>query len=338
MYPENSLVDSYGRQVTYLRISLTDRCNFRCFYCVPAGGFSLLPKSELLTLSEIVRFVRIISQMGVCRIRLTGGEPLLREDILDIVHEIKSLGTIKDLSITTNGSRLSDMVKPLKAAGLDRLNVSLDSVDPDRFRAITASSTYKEVRKGIERALEEGFPVKLNMVVLRGVTEEEIVEFVRLARVFPLEVRFLEFMPLCGTNWRADHFIPIREIRGTVEKNFALFPEPIPDDAVAEVFRIAGGRGSVGFIASVTESFCDRCSRIRLSSDGKIFPCLFSTVHVSVKDLFRSGRGDGELASAIREAVRIKPAGNAFRQGFVNERQAEIYQGVNAPLIRGIGG
>jgi len=338
VYREDFLVDSYGRQVTYLRISLTDRCNFRCFYCVPAGGFSLLPKSELLTLSEIVRFVRIISQMGVCRIRLTGGEPLLREDILGIVREIKELGTIRDLSVTTNGSLLNNMARPLKEAGLDRLNVSLDSLDPNRFQAITASGAYKNVREGILRALEEGLPVKLNMVVLRDLAEEEIIEFVRLAQYFPIQVRFLEFMPLCGTNWRMDQFVPIKEIRRIVENNFSTLPLSPENDAVASVYSLAHGKGSVGFIASVTESFCNRCSRIRLSSDGKIFPCLFSTVQVSVKDLLRRGASDEEISKAIQTAVRLKPAGNAFKEGFMGVEQSEIYKKNNAPLIRAIGG
>ncbi|MBI4430604.1 MAG: GTP 3',8-cyclase MoaA [Candidatus Omnitrophica bacterium] len=338
MEPQNSLIDSYGRRITYLRISLTDRCNFRCFYCTPANGFSLLPKSEILTRAEIVRFVRVISRLGVCRIRLTGGEPLLREDILDIVRDIKVLGTVSDLSITTNGSLLAPMAKPLKAAGLDRLNVSLDSVDANRFLEITGSNAYRHVREGIRLALEEGFSVKLNMVVLRSVSEEEIAELVRLAERFQLEVRFLEFMPLCGSNWRIDQFVPIREIRELVERNFQVFLLPPSDDTVAQVYKIAHGRGSVGFIASVTESFCGRCSRIRLSSDGKIFPCLFSNIHISIKELLRNGAGDGEVAEKIRDAVWMKPEGNAFRHGFFDHGQAEMYQTEASPLIRGIGG
>lgn len=276
--------------------------------------------------------------MGVSRIRLTGGEPLLREDILDIVRGIKQLGVIRDLSVTTNGSLLNNMARPLKEAGLDRLNVSLDSLDSNRFQAITASYTYKNVREGILRALEESLPVKLNMVVLRDLSEKEIIEFVRLAQYFPIQVRFLEFMPLCGTNWQVDQFVPIKEIRRIVERNFSLFPMPADSDAVASLYSLANGKGSVGFIASVTESFCNRCSRIRLSSDGKIFPCLFSTAQVSVKDLLRCGASDEEISGAIQAAVRLKPAGNAFKEGFTGAEQSEMYKRNGASLIRSIGG
>lgn len=338
MFNNTNLVDSYGRRVTYLRVSLTDRCNFRCLYCVPPQGIPLLDSARHLTLEEIVRFVRIAAHLGISRVRLTGGEPLLRQDILAIVRALKKIPKIRDLSITTNGSRLPLMVYPLKEAGLDRLNVSLDSLSPVRFKKITASDTFSEVFNGIKLALEVGFPVKLNMVVLKDTMPNDMIEFVKLAEVYPLEVRFLEFMPLCGSNWKDDLFIPIREIRDLMKKHFALLPVPNRFEHVAETYVLEKGRGRVGFIGSLTESFCGHCSRIRLTADGQIFPCLFSNVHVPVGKLLKSGAADDLIAEAVREAVRAKPAGNLYHEkpfGVAEENRTEF---MDTPSIRRLGG
>lgn len=335
---DEPLIDSYGRQITYLRISLTDLCNFRCVYCVPAEGLTLLPRSQYLTRSEIARFVRILGHLGVTRVRLTGGEPLLRSDILDIVRCLKEIETVKDLSITTNGSRLAPLLEPLKEAGLDRINISLDSLDPERFQEITHSDTYFEVLNVVHAALEAGFPVKLNMVVLKGLAEKEILEFVQMACEFPLEVRFLEFMPLCGTGWQADLVSPIQEVRQIVLENFDLLEELPRGDHVAQTFAIRGGKGKVGFIASLTESFCDQCSRIRLSADGKIRPCLFSDREVSVKDLLRREASEEEILEAIRYAAKIKPRGNWFRDHPFRKEEETPFAFQSNPMIRKIGG
>jgi len=335
---QESLVDSYGRQITYLRISLTELCNFRCVYCVPAEGLPVTRGFPQLTRSEITRFVRIIGTLGVHQIRLTGGEPLLRQDIVDIIRSLKTIETVKDLSITTNGSRLAPMVASLKHAGLDRINISLDSVDPKRFLEITRSDAYGEVLNATFQALRAGFPVKLNMVAMKGLSRREIIQFMGLAQTHPLEVRFLEFMPLCGTGWGPDYFLPISEVRSIAEEHFDLVPEHAQANQVAETFRIRNGKGKVGFIASLTESFCDRCSRIRLSSDGKIFPCLFSGAQVSVIDLLRDKAPDKAIIEALREAARIKPRGNQFRD---NPYQSGDERQLNcdpSPLIHNLGG
>jgi len=331
------LVDSYGRQIDYLRISLTDLCNFRCIYCTPAEALPLVPPAQYLTRQEILRFVCIAGGLGIYRVRLTGGEPLLRKDILEIVKALKSVTTVRDLSITTNGSRLKPFLEPLKKAGLDRLNISLDSMEVLRFEEVTRVNAYQEVMDSVLAALQLGFPVKLNMVVLKGLREDEIIRYVNLAKAYPLDVRFLEFMPLCGTGWRPDLVLPISEVRSIVHEKFNLILLPLGNN-VAEEYQIGGGMGKVGFIASLTESFCNECSRIRLSSDGLIQPCLFSDKQVSVKELLRKGASDGAIEEAIRYATRIKPKGNYFLDEPFTGHEKDLKKYAKTPLIRSIGG
>jgi cyclic pyranopterin phosphate synthase len=290
-----------------------------------------------LTLDQIVRFVRIVGRVGVTRLRLTGGEPLLRADIVDVVEALKSIDSVEDLSITTNGSRLAELSAPLRRAGLDRLNVSLDSVDQRRFQAVTLSKQYKRVRAGIEEALKTGFPVKLNMVVLNGLQEREIVEFVRLAVGHDIEVRFLEFMPLCGDGWEDGLFYPISGVREIVRRHFDLEPRP-RGDRTAETFAVAGGRGRVGFIASLSEPFCQKCSRMRLTADGKIRPCLFSEYEVPVGHLLANGGSDEAVIDAVRTAVLNKPKGNPFVDEPYREDAAGQRQVTSGPFIRIVGG
>ena len=333
------LVDSYGRQIDTLRISLTDACNFRCVYCMPQEGLpAFLPPSNYLTRGEIVRFVRLAGTLGIARLRLTGGEPLLRKDIVDIVRDLKQIKTVRDLSITTNASLLQPLLRPLREAGLDRLNISLDSLDPKRFQSVTFSDAYKEVIHAVSQALEEEFPVKLNIVAIQGLEEEEINRFVKLAIGNDLEVRFLEFMPLCGTSWRPDLVIPIGKIRDTVLRNFDLEEEERFPGQVAQTFRMKLGKGKVGFIGSLTESFCNDCSRMRMTADGRIRPCLFSDTEVATGSLLRNKASDEEIIESIRLAAAIKPKGNHFRENpFDPSEDSELHlEGL--PLIRSIGG
>ena len=336
-----ALVDSHGRTITYLRVSLTDACNFKCVYCVPPGGFSSMDRSCYLNREQIVRFVRLAGTVGIERVRLTGGEPLLRHDLVEIVGDIKKMTSIKDLSVTTNGSRLQSLLKPLKEAGLDRINISLDSLDPARFKEVTLSNTYHQVLESTHRALEMGFPVKLNVVALIGLKSEEIIRFVQLAVDDPLEVRFLEFMPLCGSGWYPDLVFPIAEIRRIIKNRFSLIEEINRKDRVAQTFSIAGGKGKIGLIGSLTESFCDQCSRIRITADGRIRPCLFSEAEVSVGQLLHRNAADEEIIMALQEAVRIKPAGNPFRnqpfQGQGGNLSEQDY-GHSKVIMRSLGG
>lgn len=309
---ETVLQDSYGRVVDYLRISVTDACNFRCVYCIPPNQNKQIRTEKILTREQIVRFIRLAASLGVKRVRLTGGEPLMRPDILDIVRSIKELGIIDDLSITTNGSRLSSLLAPLKRAGLDRLNISLDTLDAARFKNVTLSDAFFEVEKAFYQAVSMGFPVKLNIVAIKGLTYHEILRFVEMAIVHPIEVRFLEFMPLCGESWNADLVIPISSIKKICEEHFELVSEGERGNRVAETYFVRGGQGKLGFIGSLTESFCDQCSRIRITADGKIKPCLFSDVEVPIGELLMRDAPDAELLGALRKAVQIKPAGNMF--------------------------
>ncbi len=331
------LIDNDGRMINYLRISLTDLCNFRCVYCTPVEGLPVMPTSFYLTPDEVRRFVEISCQMGITRVRLTGGEPLLRQDLVEIVSMIKSIKGVEDLSITTNGSRLKTKLKSLKEAGLDRINISLDSMNAERFREVTLKDCYGEVMSAVHEALRIGFPVKLNMVILKGLSQAEIIEYVSLAEKYPLEVRFLEFMPLCGTGWKQEFVLPIQTVRAIVMENFSLIKLHRGDN-VAESFKLEKGLGKVGFIASLSESFCDQCSRIRLSADGNIQPCLFSEEKVSVKQLLRDKASDEAIKEAIREAVKRKPRGNWFRDHPFKENEYVDGAVSAGPMIRFIGG
>ncbi len=329
------LIDSYGRAVRTLRISLTEQCNFRCVYCMPPEGLPTLPRSHYLTTEEIVRFVRIVGELGVTRIRLTGGEPLLRADVVEIVGALKQVATVHDLSMTTNGSLLARLAESLRRAGLDRLNVSLDSLDADRFAEISRSPQYEKVRDGIEAALRVGFPLKLNVVVMKGMPDHEILAFVAMAVHHDIDVRFLEFMPLCGSGWEADRVYPIAGVRDIVRERFEL-TELERGDRPAQSFAIRGGRGRVGFIASLSEPFCGDCSRMRRTADGKIRPCLFSNDEFPVGHLLKTGAPSPEVVDAIRDAVWKKPWGSEFAD---NPFQGNGHvQATAHPFIRNIGG
>lgn len=306
------LVDSYGRVVTNLRISVTDRCNFRCVYCMPEE-MTFYDRSEILTYEEILRVARIAARLGVTKVRLTGGEPTVRRDLPVLVRGLSKIHGIGDLSMTTNGARLEELAQPLYDAGLRRLNVSLDSLEPETFARLTRRDMLDKVLRGLEAAAQAGFrPIKVNVVAIRGVTERELLDFARLARENPYEVRFIEFMPLDGDNlWEREKILTGREI---VERIHAVYPlervetGPTPDPA--RRYRFVDGRGEIGIIASVTEPFCQYCNRIRLTADGKLRTCLFSLVETDLRVLLREGASDLEIAWTIADAVSRKEAGH----------------------------
>lgn len=329
------LVDSYGRTVRSVRVSLTDRCNFRCVYCTPADGFDVSPSSQYLTVDEVVRLVRILERCGVDRVRLTGGEPLLRRDIVEVVRALRDMSQSLELSMTTNASRLAPVAADLREAGLDRVNVSLDSLDPERFEALARADQYQRVFEGIDAALRAGFATKVNVVVMRGITDEEIRAFAELAVRLGVEVRFLEFMPLCGDGWSDSRVYPIGEVRALLSRHYRLRERP-RGDRTAQTFDIDGTRGRLGFIGSLTEPFCTACSRIRVSARGSIRPCLFSSYEVDVRSALRDGAGDGEIERAVREAVSNKPAGSQFSSRPFREGDGRTHDG--GPFIRSVGG
>ncbi len=325
------LVDSYGRQMTYLRLSVTDQCQFRCVYCMPPEGIAMLPRADYMTAGEMELFVRAVAAMGVWRLRLTGGEPLIRKDIVSLVERFSKIPGVEDLSLTTNGERLPELVGDLKRAGLRRLNISLDSMNPERFKELTLSGSFDKVWNGIHQSLEAGLKVKINVVVMNGITAEEIDDFARLAFEQPVEVRFIEFMPLCGTGWRPDLTLPIDVVRSQIATNYNL--EPLPRGSeVAESYRMVGGKGGVGYIASMTEPFCSTCSRIRISATGRIQLCLFSNITYNLLPALRKEASIEEIQAEVRKAVMSKPESHPWVDGKSQVKPEET------AMIRTIGG
>ena len=317
------LVDSFGRVHTDLRISVTDRCNFRCTYCMPEEGMQWLPREEVLTFEELERLARLlVERHGIRSIRLTGGEPTVRAHLPVLVAKLAALPV--DLSLTTNGATLQSVAPGLADAGLRRVNVSLDTLQPDRFVELTRRDQLADVLLGIDAALEAGLaPVKVNVVVVRGVNDDEVVELARYGRDRGVTVRFIEWMPLDGgDSWTGDQVVTQAEI---VEQIDAVFPlEPIARGTEpAERFRYLDGRGEVGVIPSVTRPFCEQCDRIRLTADGQLRSCLFSLEDHDLRGLLRSGATDDELSDAIEACVRAKWAGHAIGQvQFVKPRRS----------------
>ena len=304
------LLDSYKRKITDLRISLTDRCNFRCFYCLPNGEPPLARKETILTFEEIERIARIFVSLGIEKIRLTGGEPLIRRDVPELVAKLSALKpALTDIALTTNGFDLPRHAKALKAAGLDRITISLDSLDPKNFEDITGVDALGKVLNAIAAAREFGFePVKINAVVVRGRNDHEIVDLARFARENNISMRFIEFMPLdSGSEWDRTLVVSGREIKQTIDAELPL--ELIDTTRGSETswkYRFAdGSAGEIGIIAPVTEMFCGQCSRIRLTADGQIRTCLFSSVEHDLRSVIRSGAADEEVADFIK-AVTLK--------------------------------
>jgi len=306
-----TLVDSYNRTIRDLRISLTDRCNFRCFYCLPNGEPPLARKATILTFEEIRYLSEIFVELGVEKIRLTGGEPMLRRDIVSLVSQLSGLKPrLKDLALTTNGHEFPRHAKALKAAGLDRVTISLDSLNRHKFIDITGVDALEKVLTAIDAAKNFGFePVKVNAVVVRGRNDDELVDFARFAREHDLSFRFIEFMPLdSGHEWSRDMVVSGREIRDAIH---AVFPLKIKQTSrgseTAWKYAFADGEpGEIGIIAPVTEIFCGQCSRIRLTADGQIRPCLFSTVEHNLRDVLRDGSSRAEIVEFIQQAVAKK--------------------------------
>ncbi|KAK6162842.1 hypothetical protein DH2020_002683 [Rehmannia glutinosa] len=299
------LADSFGRLHTYLRISLTERCNLRCQYCMPAEGAELTPSPQLLSQNEIIRLANLFVSSGVTKIRLTGGEPTIRKDIEDICLQLSKLNGLKTLAMTTNGIVLANKLPRLKECGLSLLNISLDTLVPAKFELMTRRKGHERVMKSIDAAIELGYnPVKVNCVVMRGFNDDEICDFVELTREKPINVRFIEFMPFDGNVWNVKKLVPYSEMLDIVVKRFTGLTR-IKDDPVetAKNFRIDGHQGTVSFITSMTEHFCAGCNRLRLLADGNFKVCLFGPSEVSLRDPLRSGVDDNELKEIIGAAV-----------------------------------
>lgn len=315
------LVDSFGRVVRDLRISVTDRCNFRCTYCMPAEGMTWLDRSEVLTYEEIERVARIcVETFGVDSLRLTGGEPTVRAHLPQLIAKLAALrlpdGTKPDIALTTNGATLRNIALELRDAGLDRINVSMDSLKPERFFAMTRRDELHNVLAGIAEAQVAGFsPMKVNAVVERGANDDEILDLVRYGRDNNVEVRFIEFMPLDATNeWERNKVVSQDEIVATIAAEFPLELMPSRGAAPADRWRFLDGKGTVGVIPSVTHPFCGDCDRVRLTSDGQFRTCLFATDESDIRSLLRNGGTDEEIVELIQVAVGAKWAGHQINQ------------------------
>jgi cyclic pyranopterin phosphate synthase len=300
------LLDGHGRRIGDLRVSVTDRCNFRCQYCMPAEGLPWLEREEILTFEEITRIVSLLAAMGVHDVRLTGGEPLVRRGFPRLAAMLAQTPGVEDLSVTTNGFLLERDAAALVSAGINRFNVSIDSLQRDRFFELTRRDALPQVLRGLEilSAYPQAHPIKINAVAIRDFTEEEVIPFAELARRTPYEVRFIEFMPLDADHaWTPDQVLTGEEIRAAISAVYPLEPEPREPSATARVYRFQDGRGRIGFINPVSEPFCGDCNRIRLTADGRLRTCLFSLHETDLRGPMRAGGSERELEKIVRDAV-----------------------------------
>jgi cyclic pyranopterin phosphate synthase len=329
-FNDQPLLDSLGRVHTNLRISVTDRCNIRCFYCMPNENVQFLPRGDILSFEEIERLVRVMARLGVNKVRLTGGEPLVRSGLPRLVERLAAIEGIRDIALTTNGILLEEQAQALKDAGLSRINISLDSLSEETFRRIARRDGLDRVLGGIHAAKRVGFEkIRLNAVAIKGITEPEIVPLTLFAREQGMEMRFIEFMPLDAENqWQHDQVISGEENRRQIEEAIApLEPAERPDPSQpATDFRFTDGVGTIGFINPVTQPFCEDCNRLRVTAEGKLRNCLFSIVEWDARELLRSGASEAEIAELIRACVRAKKPGHGIDSaGFVKPERA-MYQ------------
>ncbi|HHH39435.1 MAG TPA: GTP 3',8-cyclase MoaA [Sedimenticola sp.] len=307
------LVDPFGRTIEYLRLSVIDRCDFRCFYCIPKGFKGFTETDNRLTLDEFERLVRIFSELGVSKVRLTGGEPLVRGDIIEMVQRLGKLPGIDDLSMSTNASRLALHARDLKAAGVSRLNVSLDTLDPATFRQITQSE-LAPVLEGLQAARAAGFhPIKINMVVMKSLNLDEVGEMVDYCLENHFTLRFIETMPVGAAGQDArDHYVSLDEVRRTLEQRFEFEPAKMQGAGPARYLKVKKGRLKIGFITPMSQHFCESCNRVRLSSEGTLYLCLGQADKLELRPLLRQGLSDDGLKRAIAEAIRRKPERHEF--------------------------
>ena len=313
------LFDSFGRCINYLRLSVTDRCNLRCIYCMPPEGIPLMPHSEVLSYEEISTVVQVGAKLGLNKIRLTGGEPLVRAELSKLVQMLSQIEGIDEASLTTNGTLLKRYGLELKQAGLSRVNVSLDTLRAERFRHITRLGKLEDVLDGIEAAKDAGLhPVKINMVVMRDINDDEVLDFANMTYKEGWHVRFIELMPFVDVAG----FVPSSEIRQHIESLGTLEPcSPITGNGPARYYRLPGARGTIGFISPITEHFCSTCNRMRLTSDGKLCPCLLSDDEIDLKELLRHNASLQELERLILKAVASKPERHHLADGIAPMKQ-----------------
>lgn len=311
--------DSFKRQIDYLRISITDRCNLKCIYCIPERGLKYFNQSEILTPEEITRFVRVAYRHGLRKVRLTGGEPLMRDDIVLLVSEIKKIG-VRDLSMTTNGVMLAGMAGELRMAGLDRVNISLDTLDADRYSAMTQGGDIQQIWDAIEKAERVGLsPIKINVVPIRGINDDEILKFASLTFDKDYHIRFIELMPIGRSRrWRQEVCVKKEELMERISTLGDLIRLEFRGKGPSRNYRIKGAKGVIGFISPISDCFCKFCNRLRLTADGKIRPCLFSDIEIDIGTPLRNGISDEGLEGLILRAITSKPVGHYLSKGRVS--------------------
>jgi len=311
------LSDSFQRPINYLRISVTDRCNLRCIYCMPPEGVHLLSHQDILTYEEIYTIAQAAAEMGINKVRLTGGEPLVRAGFTKLIRMLAKIESIDDIALTTNGTLLKDYAAELKSAGLKRVNISLDTLKPEKFEPITHGNNLDDVLEGIEVARSVGLnPVKLNMVVMAGINDDELLDFATKTIDEAWHVRFIELMPFTGQGATAPQFVSATEMRKHLESLGELEPcLPSIGNGPAKYFRFPQARGTIGFITPLSEHFCFRCNRLRLTADGKLRPCLLADDEIDLKQPLRSGISSAELKKLIKEAVNRKPLRHHLAEG-----------------------
>ncbi len=306
------MLDKYSREINYLRVSITDRCNLRCIYCRPKEGVALHGHEDILRYEEMIRVISLAVKMGLIKVRLTGGEPLVRRGFVDFIADLNKIEGLKDISLTTNGILLEQFAQGIFDAGIRRINVSLDSLNPDKYGQITRGGRLEDVLRGIARAEEIGFsPIKINTVAIKGFNDDEALDFARLAQEQPFQVRFIELMPVGKTTLDyGEDYMPGAQLIKIIRQRYAL--EPVKNkknrsDGPAKIFKIKGGRGEIGFINPVSDHFCSTCNRMRLTSDGKLRACLLNDAEVDLKKALRENCSDAELEKLIWDAVLLKP-------------------------------
>ncbi len=315
------LADSFQRRINYLRISVTDRCNLRCIYCMPPDGISLMSHVDILSYEEIFTLVKAAAELGIDRVRITGGEPLVRLGLPDLIKMIASIKTIKDLSLTTNGILLAKYAAELKKAGLVRVNVSLDTLKPERFKQITRCGELEDTLKGIETANKVGLtPVKINMVVMAGINDDELPDFARKTIEDGWHVRFIEHMPVNGESLNFNDIVPVKEMKKRLDFLGKMEPYKLDKgNGPAKYYRFPGAKGTVGFITPVTEHFCYQCNRLRLTADGKLRLCLLHEDEIDLREPLRRGASVEELKEIIIKATANKPRGHQLAEGIVHK-------------------
>lgn len=317
--------DAYRREINYLRVSVTDKCNLRCLYCMPPEGVEFLPHDEILRAEEIEAVIRAATKVGIRKIRLTGGEPLVRKGINDLVRNISNIPGIDDITLTTNGLLLPSHAAALKESGLRRVNISLDTLKSERYREITRIGELASAWKGIQAALDTGLhPVKINTVVTRGINDDEVEAMAHLSLKRPLHIRFIEIMPIGdGNSWAEGRFVPAEEIMDKISRRIGkLHPvRSIEGDGPAKYYRFEGAEGTVGFITAMSNHFCGNCNRLRLTSSGGLRPCLYDSREIDLKTPLRRGAEERELIDLIMDAIDMKPDRHHMHEGWADRKR-----------------